>query len=98
MMDEQMARAEKMRALQERDGLGARQERVQEALGQLGELIERLESRLQPVLRDPGPTAALQGSVLELPASPLGGFLRGVHSHTQELAGRVTDLLERVDL
>lgn len=92
-------RAEKLHRLQqERGGLAMRQEVLQAQLAELGGLIERLEMTLQPVLRDPGPTAALHGMTPEMPESPLGGFLRGATSHVQDLTARVQDLLDRVDL
>jgi hypothetical protein len=96
-MDERMARAEKLAAMRERDGQGPRQMRMMEQLTELGSVLERLEERLQPALRSPGPTAALHA---ELPPaeSSLAQFMQDATAHLQQLVMRAADLADRVDL
>jgi len=111
-MDEDMARAEKMHALRQmemdrrdlerdgRDNLGQRQEALARALAMLQDNLENLEQVLQPVLIDPQPTPDRMGPDRDpsVPLSPLSGFLRNTAGHAGELARRVTELANRVDL
>ena len=107
MMDGQMdprelaaLKRQKLRAEREDSGdtLTARQEALQVALNTLGERLEVLEQRLQPVLRDPEPTQDLHATPSDSPTSPLGLFLRAATGHAAELTGRVGELIDRVDL
>lgn len=95
-------RAEKMAALRamerERDGgMAGRQEALASALSRIADHLENLEQRLQPVLMDPEPTQALHATP-RMPMSPLGGFLTGATGHAEELAQRISNLMQRVDL
>ena len=98
-MSEREMRAMKLEALRERDGgLPQRQEELHAALNRIGKHLEELESRLQPVLRDPEPQSDVLQATPRMPESPLGGFLRGAASHADELTHRLEELLGRVDL
>jgi hypothetical protein len=90
----------KLKQLKERqqDGLAERQATLADALERLSVHLERLEERLQPVLRDPEPGEPVGPTPHSIPTSPLAGFLTGVAGQAHALGNRVAELIERVDL
>lgn len=97
MIGEQDMRAEKLAYAREHEGQGARQSRMLEQLTELAGVLARLEERLQPALRPPGPAAALHGE--PMPAeSGLAQFMQDATAHMQQLVMRAADLADRVDL
>jgi len=93
------ASMEKARLLERErmNGQGPRQMRMTEQLTELGSVLERLEERLQPVLRAPGPSAALRGEPVPAESS-VAQFMQDATAHVEQLVLRAAELADRVDL
>ena len=71
---------------------------LREVLKTIGEGVERLACRLQPVLRAPTPPPTERGEQAKEAVPDLVKRLRSRISTAQEIEGRLADLVERLEI